>query len=80
MSNPVEAREIAEKAVHWLRMIREAKTLPDLKETWASWSAYAKSAKVCIQIRDHFASAYAEVASGLNDRRVIRDPTGEHAA
>ena len=79
-STPNEAREIAEKAAHWLRMIRDAKSVPDLNEAWHSWRLYADSAGVCPQIKEHFVGAYAEVASGLKDRRVTRDPTGERAA
>lgn len=71
-STPNEAREIAEKAMHWLRMIRDAKSVPDLNEAWQSWRLYADSAGVCHQIKDHFIGAYAEVKSSLSGKAAVR--------
>ena len=67
-STPNEAREIAEKAMHWLRMIREAKSVPDLNEAWNSWRLYAETSSVCYPIKDHFIGAYAEVKSSLSGK------------
>ena len=79
LSNPFEAREIAEHGVYVLREIRSAPTIDRLNELFSGWLAYATQKHVCPQIREHLSGAYAEVSRDLKAKRVVRDPTGEAA-
>lgn len=78
-STPYEAKEIAQHAMNYLQMIRQAQTLADLTRAWAGWKLYADSAGVCRQIREHLSEAYGEVAGSIKGNTVVRDPTGEAA-
>lgn len=79
MTDPFQARQIAERGVYMLGQMRTAATIEALNEIYGDWKSYAIKNGVCHQIRDHFSGAYAEVASKLKSksRASVRQPAGD---
>lgn len=80
-TDPVTAKAIALHTEGVLRLMRECEDIKPLEEIYTGFLSYAKSQRVCEQIREHVQTAFNETATLIKAKaksaRVVRDPTGE---